>query len=426
MRGSGITMNPSQAKLNSIPPRSDRIPTICLKKGNAKPLHGGHPWVFADAVARIDGPKPTPGDDVRVIDERGTFLGRGFYSPGSAISVRILSREDEPISTTLLENRIDEALKLRLDVLGLGRAHVGRDTTAFRLINSEGDGLPGLIVDVYDDWLSIQSGTSGIERRIETILDILEDRLKPKGILDRSDARTRAIEKLELPKSGPLRGSTPTGIEFARVNGQEHAFDLRPGHGQKTGLYLDQRQNRRRFAEFAKDRDVLDVFCYAGGFTLHAAQAGAKSLTLVDSSEEALELAKSNLDRNKIADADLYQSEWPEAFKMLRDANRTFGLVVVDPPKFARSKENVMQALSGYRDLNAQAVRQLAPGGVLFTCSCSGNISETDFERAVASGIRSVGRRGSVLERRGAADDHPVPPGFDQGRYLKCLVIQVN
>jgi len=315
-------------------------------------------------------------------------------------------------------------------VLGLGAENPAKnlkgDTTAYRLINSEGDGLPGLIVDVYGDWLAVQSGTSGIERRLEMILDILDERLAPRGIIDRGDARTRAIEKLDLPKSGPLRGTAPTGIEFARVNGLEHAFDLRFGHGQKTGLFLDQRQNRRRFAEFARGQDVLDVFCYAGGFSLHAAQAGAKSLTLIDSSEEALGLAKSNLDRNRIDDADLYHAEWPEGFKMLREADRQFGLVVVDPPKFARSRDNIMQALSGYRDLNAQAVRLLAPGGVLFTCSCSGNVSETDFERAIASGLRATGRRGSVLERRGASDDHPIPPGLDQGRYLKCLVIQVN
>lgn len=408
---------------------------VCLKKGSAKPLHGGHPWVFADAIARVDGPKPSAGDEVRVIDERDTCLGRGFYSPGSAIAVRIFSRDDAPIADKLLETRIDEAIALRRGVLGLGSRGNGTSasehtadgsTTAYRLINSEGDGLPGLIVDVYGDWLAIQSGTAGIERRLDTILDVLEDRLKPKGILDRGDARARLIEKLEPPKVGTLRGSTPEGVEFAWVHGLEHAFDLRAGHGQKTGLYLDQRQNRRRFAEFARGRDVLDVFCYAGGFTLNAARGGAKSLTLVDSSEEALALAKSNLDRNRIDDADLYQAEWPEAFKMLRDAGRQFGLIVVDPPKFARSRENVTNALSGYRDLNAQAVRLLAPGGVLFTCSCSGNVGETDFERAVASGLRSAGRRASVLERRGAADDHPVPPGFDQGRYLKCLAIQVN
>ena len=400
------------------------MPIVCLKKGSAKPLHGGHPWVFADAIARVDGPKPIAGDEVRVIDERGTCLGRGFYSPGSAIAVRIFSREDEPVTDKLLETRVDEAIALRRNVLGLGAAD--GLTTAFRLINSEGDGLPGLIVDVYGDWLAIQSGTAGIERHLDAILDVLEERLKPKGILDRGDARARSIEKLEPPKVGALRGSTPGGVEFARVHGVEQAFDLRAGHGQKTGLYLDQRQNRRRFAEFAQGRDVLDVFCYAGGFTLNAARGGAKSLTLVDSSEEALALAKSNLDRNRIDDADLYQAEWPEAFKMLRDAGRQFGLIVIDPPKFARSRENVTNALSGYRDLNAQAVRLLAPGGVLFTCSCSGNVSETDFERAVASGLRAAGRRGSVLERRGAADDHSVPPGFDQGRYLKCLVIQVN
>jgi 23S rRNA (cytosine1962-C5)-methyltransferase len=420
-------------------PRAERVPSISLKKGSAKPLHGGHPWVFADAIARIDGPKPSAGDEVRVVDERGTCLGRGFYSPSSAIPVRLFSRNDEPITDALLETRIDEALALRCDVLGLGpvlvkgsttlgeaAASQTKLTTAFRLINSEGDGLPGLIVDVYGDYLAVQSGTAGIERRLATFLDILEDRLKPKGMLDRGDSRARTIEQLEPPKVGPLRGAGPESIEFARVNGLENGFDLRAGHGQKTGLYLDQRENRLRCAEFARGRDVLDVFCYGGGFSLHAAKMGATSLTLIDSSEEALELAKANLERNGVEDADLYQLEWNDGFKILRDAKKQFGLIILDPPKFARSRDNVLQALSGYRDLNAQALRLLAPGGVLATCSCSGNVTETDFERAVAAAFRAAGRRATLLEQRGAAADHPIPPGFDQGRYLKCLLLQAN
>ena len=416
----------------AAPPRSERFPTVCLRKGSAKPLHGGHPWVFADAIARIDGPRPAAGDEVRVVDERNACLGRGFYSPGSAMPVRIFSRADEPITDDLLAARIDEAIALRVKVLNLGaqeprpQGSGPRETTAFRLINSEGDCLPGLTVDVYGDYLAIQSGTAGIERRLEAILDMLEVRLKPKGILDRGDARARAIEKLEPPKVGALRGNAPDKIEFARVNGLEHAFDLRSGCGQKTGLYLDQRQNRERFAQFARGRDVLDVCCYSGGFALHAAKSGAKSVTLIDSSEEAMALAKANLERNGVDDGDLYHAEWTEGFKMLREAGRKFGAIVVDPPKFSRSRETVMHAISGYRDLNAQVLRLLEPGGVLFTCSCSGNVSETDFERAIASALRNTGRCGVVLERRGASDDHPVPPGFDQGRYLKCLVVQVN
>jgi len=534
----------------------EKTPTLFLKKGTAKPLHGGHPWVFADAIARSEN-APKSGDEVRVIDDRGSVLGRGFYSPDSAIAVRLLSRADIPIGDALIESRIDEALRLRREILKLGvadasyvssapaaapaaapvpspedllspsdqqkvadldaqlakiqlfAAQYGMDameetselrlrrdailkgagikpkasepsasdsekfgktigastafpgkasessrgaaaptadstlsspplhkgglggvtpdapTTAYRLINSEGDGLGGLTVDVYGNYLAVQIGTAGMDRRRELILDVLEKKLKPKAILDRSDARSRQIEKLDPPQIGPLRGTAPDAPHAVWEHGVKMICDLRAGKSQKTGLYLDQRENRARFASLAAGRDVLDVFSYSGGFALHAARAGARSITLLESSEEALELAKTNLEQNHIDDGDLVNAEWSEGFKHLRENGKQFDLIVLDPPKFARSRENVGEAVSAYRDLNAQAVRLLAPGGLLFTCSCSGNVSETDFERAVAAGIRSAGRRAVLLERRGASPDHPVPPGFDQGRYLKCLVLQV-
>jgi 23S rRNA (cytosine1962-C5)-methyltransferase len=463
---------------------------VRLKKGCAKPLHGGHPWVFADAIYAVEGPDAKPGDEVRVLDDRGTCLGRGFISPDSAIAVRLLTRADAPLTDSILISRIDEALRLRQDVLRLGQpaspaaasappaapdhrlqtideqllkvqkfaAQYGMDATeetaqlrqqrealspkpspasahvqfcadsainAYRLINSEGDGLPGLTVDVYGQYLAVQIGTAGMERHLSPILDALQERLNPKGILDRSDARSRQIERLEPPRHAPLRGALPDGPEFVTENGIQLRVDLRPGQGQKTGLYLDQRENRRRFGALAAGRAVLDAFSYSGGFSLYAVRGGARSITLVDASEEALQMAHANLERNGVADADLVNAEYAEGFKHLREAGRMFDLMVVDPPKFARGRENVAQALNAYRDLNTQAVRLLAPGGLLFTCSCSGNVSETDFERAVAAGVRAAGRRAAVLERAGAAPDHPVPPGFDQGRYLKCLILHV-
>jgi 23S rRNA (cytosine1962-C5)-methyltransferase len=477
-------------------PFAERVPTVHLRKGSAKPLYGGHPWIFADAIARLDGPKAESGCEVRVVDDQGACLGRGFYSPESAIPVRLLTRADAAINDEFLETRITEALRLRREVLKLGvgvvaqaslpaslpnlsekdrtqlenldkqlaninafAAQYGMDameetaelrkrrdellksagikttvaptvgslleTTAWRAINSEGDGLGGLTVDVYGDCLSIQLGTAGMDRRSAKILDILEAQFHPAGIVDRSDAKSRQIEKLSPPKTGPLRGKAPSEPFFVREYGLEMICDLRSGKSQKTGLYLDQRENRRHVAGFAAGRHVLDVFSYSGGFALHCAKAQAKSITLIESSEEALELAKTNLERNGIEDADLVNAEWTEGFKHLREAGKQFDLIVLDPPKFARGRDVVAQAISGYRDLNAQAVRLLAPGGLLFTCSCSGSVSETDFERAVASGIRSSGRRAVLLERRGAAMDHPVPPGFDQGRYLKGLLLQV-
>jgi 23S rRNA (cytosine1962-C5)-methyltransferase len=399
----------------------EQRPTFTLRRGSAKPLHSGHPWVFADAIERHDGPRLEAGDEVRVLDHQGQFLGRGYFSPDSAIAVRIFTREDEPCDEALLARRIDAAMALRKDVLGLGE-----QTSAYRLIYSEGDGLGGLIVDRYGDYLAVQIGTVGIERRKAEICKLLQERLAPKAILDKSDVRTRKLEGLEPPSSEPLAGTMPAEPFEVLEDGIAMRVDLRPGAAQKTGLYVDQRENRRRFAGFARDREVLDVFSYTGAFTLHAARAGAKSLTLVESSEAAMEAAKTNLERNKIDDADLVCADWTEGLRHLREQNRTFSLVVLDPPKFARGKDAVAQALSGYRDLNAQAARLIAPGGLLFTCSCSGNVSETEFERAVASGLAHAGRRAAVLERRGAGPDHPVPPGFDQGRYLKCLVLRVD
>lgn len=395
-------------------------PTFTLRRGSAKPLHAGHPWVFAVAVERYDGPRMQPGDEVRVADHQGQVLGRGYFSPESAIAVRLLTREDEPCDEALLAHRIDAALALRHDILGLGR-----ETTAYRLIASEGDGLGGLIVDRYGDCLALQLGTAGMDRRKDVLVRLLQERLSPRAVLDKSDARTRKLEQLTPPATEPLAGVLPAEPFEVLEAGVPMFVDLRPGAGQKTGLYVDQRENRRRFADFARGRDVLDVFSYAGAFSLHAQRAGARSLTLVDSSEGAFELAQRNFGRNGIEDADLVCAEWSEGLRHLREQNRTFGLIVLDPPKFARGKDAVTQALSGYRDLNAQAARLLAPGGILFTCSCSGNVSLTDFERAVALGLGHAGRRAALLEARGAGPDHPIPPGFDQGRYLKCLVLRV-
>ena len=255
--------------------------------------------------------------------------------------MRILSRADEPISNDLIAQRLAGALSLRR------RLGLGVETNAYRLVNSEGDGLPGLIVDVYGPWIALQVGTAGIHRRLDAILDWLEEHLRPKGIQDRSDERTRKIERLPLPQIGALRGAVPERIDYAKVDGLLQAFDLRAGHGQKTGLYLDQRENRVRCAKLCEGKHMLDVFCHSGGFAVHAAKAGAKSITLVDSSAEALELAKANLERNGIEDADLYEADWPEAFKAQRAAERRFGVIVIDPLKFARSRARRSRAPAG-------------------------------------------------------------------------------
>jgi len=343
--------------------------------------------------------------------------------------VRLLTREDIPADASLLAKRIDAAIALRRDVLGFefsppsaGEAR----TTAYRLVNSEGDGLGGLVVDRYGPYLCLQLGTAGMDRRRDAILDLLEERLQPKAILDKSDRRIRSIEKLTQPQTEPLRGAMPDGPFEVFEEGLSLQVDLRPGKGQKTGLYLDQRENRACFARFAHGKDVLDVFAYTGGFSLHAARAKPKSLTLVEANEGALRTAQENLARNGVEDADLICVEWTEGLRMLQARAGAYDLVVLDPPKFTQRRDSHDKALNAYRDLNAQAARLLRSGAILFSCSCSGNVSETDFERAVAAGLAHAGRRATLLERRGASLDHPTLPGFDQGRYLKCLVLRID
>jgi len=240
-----------------------QLPGLHLKRGHTKPLHAGHPWVFADAVQTVEG-EAEAGAEVRVLDPQGRVLGRGYYSPDSAIAVRLLTRSDESAGEALLASRLDAAIALRRDVLRLGKES---PTTAYRLVNSEGDGLGGLIVDRYDSYLCVQLGTVGMDRRRETIFDLLEERLQPDAILDKSDRRIRSIEKLPQPQAEPFRGAMPEGPFEILENDLSLQVDLRPGKGQKTGLYLDQRDNRTCFAGFAEGRDVLDVF--AARFALY-------------------------------------------------------------------------------------------------------------------------------------------------------------
>ncbi len=414
--------------LMPTPTDASEVPTVYLKRGSAKPIFAGHPWAFASAIDRKQTPKIEAGAEVRAVDARGQILGHGFFSPDSAIAIRLLTQGDQRADENLLIHRIDAALDFRHTVLGLGPDSGSESqtaaTTAYRLIHSEGDGLPGLIVDRYGEYLCIQVGTSGIHLRLATILDHLENQLHPKGILDRSDPRMLRLEKLEPQSNRLLRGSMPS--DPVEVHEDGILFEAHLSKGQKTGLYLDQRETRQAFASFAKGRDVLDTFAYNGAFSLHAARAGARSLTLVEANEKALQTAKRNLERNEVQNAELVCSPWVEAFRHLRDEKRNFDLVVLDPPKFATKKGNIKEAVSAYRELNGQAARMIRPGGILFSCSCSGNVSGSEFERAVASGLRQAGRQACLLSSRGAATDHPIPPGFDQGRYLKCLVLQVR
>jgi len=398
------------------------VPTLHLKHGHLKPLLAGHPWVFATAVERIEG-DVKPGDELCVRGPDGRAFGHGYYSPSSAIALRLLTQGEEPADDTLLFKRLESAYAWRQTLLS---APMSEATTAYRLVNSEGDGLGGLIVDVYGPVVCVQFGTVGMHRRKAVIVAALEKLLKPSAIIDKSDGRVAKLEGLPAPTGEVFSGTAPSAAVEVRECGLSVHVEIGPGRGQKTGLYLDQRENRRRFAQFARGKEVLDLFAHVGLFSLHAARGGAKNLTLCDSSEPALQAAQANLERNGVGDADLCLAEWPDAMRDLREKGRRFDLAAVDPPKFATTRDDVSRALGAYKDVNAQVARLLKPGAILFTCSCSSSVSAEDFERAVAAGLAQAGRRGMLLEARGAGSDHPVPPGFAQGRYLKCLILRVD
>jgi 23S rRNA (cytosine1962-C5)-methyltransferase len=364
--------------------------------GRERPFVRHHPWVFSGAIQRLEG-SPEDGDEVHVCDHRGGFVAHGLFNGASQIRVRLYSWEsDRRLDDSFFDARIEAALVAR-DELGFS------PSDACRLVFSESDGLSGLVVDRYADWLTVQFTSLALWMRREVILDALERRLEPRGIVLRTEKGIGEEEGL-VARDGPLRGDAPEGVTIEE-GGLTFRVDL--ATGQKTGFYLDQRDNRSRVARLARDRRVADVFCYSGGFTLPALRAGAVAVTAVDSSAPALALA----------------FRWLEG----RAAEgQTFDMVVLDPPRFARSSRGVKQALRGYRRLNELAVQCLEPGGVLATCSCTGRVTGADFLAMLGSVEERTGRRIRVTEVRGQAPDHPVSVTCPETAYLKCVICRIE
>lgn len=393
---------------------------LIIKKGREKPIRNRHPWIFSGAVARVVG-QPEPGDIVVVVDKGGDFLARANYNPHSQINGRILTwNPDEPIDDSFWLLKIERALA--------GRAALGLEpqTTAYRLINAESDGLPGLIVDKYDDYLVMQCLTLGIDGRKQTLINLLADIIKPVGIVERSDANVRRQEGLEAVK-GSVWGQAPPPELLVRENGHEVVVDLLGGH--KTGLYLDQRDNRTAVCQpqFVAGKEILNVFSYTGGFALYAATSGAGAIINIDSSYEALTLAEQNVLRlGKERPLDEYIAG--DAFEVLRyyrDEGRQFDMVILDPPKFAHSQRDIKQASRGYKDLNWLALRLLRPGGLLATFSCSGRISADLFQKIVFGAAVDAGRDVQIIQQLGQAPDHPILLTFPESAYLKGLLCRV-
>jgi len=393
-------------------------PQVRLTSRGEGAARSRHPWIFSGAVDEVTG-TPAPGDEVDVRSRDGDLLGRGLFNPHSQIRVRLYTSQDEPLDSAFFDRRVRQAVALRHGPLDLGDPR-----GACRLVFSEGDGLSGLTVDRYADYLVVQLTGLGIAHRLDPILDALEESLAPRAIVLRTEKGMAEQEGLVL-QDGVLRGDAPEEPIEIVEGPMRFLVDLRTG--QKTGFYLDQRHNRRRAAAYASGRSVADVCSYSGGFSIAAAQAGAAAVTAVDVSAGALELARVNAELNGVGDR--IETVRANAFDWMGDqaaAGRTFDLLVLDPPRFARTRRGIRSALQAYARLNLLAIDCLAPGGVLVTFSCSGRVTEPDFVGAVSRAAAESGRSVRILERLGQAPDHPVSTACPESTYLKGLVCLVD
>jgi len=387
------------------------FPKIILKRDKEKPVLGRHPWIFSGAIENVEG-KFSKGDVVLIYSHRGDFLAKGYFNPESQISVRILSFCDEEISLDFFKRRIEEAYAIR-------KGWVPPETDAYRLIHSEGDFLPGLIVDRYADFLVVQFLTAGMEQLKDYIVEALDSTMHPKGIFEKDDSDVRAFEGLP-ERLALLRGEAPP--ESIRVQEYGNKFLVDVHGGQKTGFYLDQRENRRRVMFHSANRRVLNCFGYTGAFSVYAAKGGANEIVTVESSQQALRLAEKNMTLNGF-DSPRYQYITEDVFKFLRKEEKPFDLIILDPPAFAPTKASVMQATRGYKDINRLALKLLAPSGLLFTYSCSHHIDSVLFQQVLFAAAKDAGVNARILEKSSNPFDHPVNIYHPEGEYLKGFVL---
>ncbi len=390
---------------------------IILKAGKEKSLLRRHPWIFSGAIQRVEG-APDFGDTVQVHAADGRFLALAAHNSKSNIAARVWSWDQkEQIDAGFFRKQIAAAIDART---ALSLAQHGN---GMRLVHAESDRLPGLIVDRYGDVLVMQIGSAGAERWRDVITDILQEQFKPACIYERSDSDSRELEGM-VPRNGVLRGMLPDTVEVIE-NGLRFKVDVI--EGQKTGFYLDQRGNRALTETMAAGRDVLNCFCYTGGFSLYALRGGAKSVLSMDSSADALRIAGENLALNEL---DALRAEWMEAdvfhaLRKLRDQGRKFDLIILDPPKFAPTAAFAEKAARGYKDINLLGIKLLRPGGLLFNYSCSAGIGAELFQKIVAGAALDAGVDAQIVHYLHASADHPVLLSFPEGEYLKGLVVRV-
>jgi 23S rRNA (cytosine1962-C5)-methyltransferase len=403
------------------------IPTVRLKSGREKPLLRRHPWVFSGAIAGVEG-NIEPGQTVQIVDSSGNFLGFGAYSPESQIRVRVWSwQKDSQIGEDFFRDRLHRAIQMRQDWIDISA------TNSYRLFHAESDGLPGLIVDRYNDVLVVQALSAGIEYWLKVIVELLVDLTGIQEIYERSDVEVRTLEGLPT-RIGQLHSQDSGGFLpqekssrklKIRENGIDYWVDVIEGH--KTGFYVDQRSNRSRVRQIVKGKTVLDCFSYTGGFSLSALAGGALSALAVDSSTDALQLAQENLELNGFEKSrfETRPGDVFEELRLFRDQDRKFDMIILDPPKFAPTAAQAQQAARGYKDINLLAFKLLNPGGLLVTFSCSGGISADLFQKIVAGAALDAQVDAQIVERLFQGSDHPVSLNFPEGAYLKGLICRL-
>lgn len=391
---------------------------VILKKGKEKAVLHRHPWVFSGAIEKVKG-KPENGDVAKVLDTRGGFLAYGFYNDQSRVSLRLLEWDEQAIiDEQWYRHKVQDAISSRNHLMADGQ------TNTCRLIFSESDYLPGLIVDKYANHLAVQVLTSGIDRMLPCIIDELQQLLNPESIFDKSDASSRSHEGLAT-KNTVLAGSHPPEVVEVIENGIKYHINI--AEGQKSGFYCDQRDNRRIVAGYAKGKKVLDCFCYTGGFTLNCLHSGAASVMPVDSSALATETLNENILLNGFDALNVtpVTSDVNKQLRRLRDEGETFDIIILDPPKYAPSRSALDKASRAYKDLNRLGMLLLNPGGLLATYSCSGAMDMETFKQVLAWAALDAGKKVQFIHQFCQPEDHPVRASFPEGEYLKGLLCRV-
>ena len=387
---------------------------VMLKPDKDKPIRGFHPWIFSGAIDVLDDGFKA-GDLVKVYSNKEEFLGVGYLNPRSQIAVRMLTFQDEEIDAPFFIRRMEAAKKLREDFLP-------PKTNAFRLIHSEGDFLPGLIVDRYADYLVVQFSTAGMEVLKPMALEAIGKVFAPKGIYEHDDREARRLEGLDETLQ-TLAGEEPP--DFIEIEEYGHKFIVDIKHGQKTGFFLDQRENRKKAGALARGKKVLNCFAYSGGFSVYAACSGAQSVTSVEAQERALNTMKTHFELNGLS-GEQYQFVCEDVFDFLRKDTQTYDLIVLDPPAFCKNKNQIQQAARGYKDINLFAMKHLVPGGILFTASCSSYIDPDLFQKIVFGAAKDARRNVQIIEKTSHAFDHPINIYHPEGEYLKGLFLKVG